>query len=45
MTRADYRAMLRVLGPVGAEYLWWNDYQRLPYWALSELYDYLTKGE
>lgn len=45
MNRAEYRAMLVDLGPVGAEYLFWNDSQRLPYWALAELYDYLTGKE
>lgn len=42
MTRAEYRALFVDLGPVGAEYLFWNDYKRLPFWMLAELHDYLT---
>lgn len=42
MTRAEYLDLLRALGPVGAEYLFWNDYARLPYAMLDWLHDYLT---
>lgn len=42
MNRAEYRAMLVDLGPVGAEYLFWNDAYRLPYAMLDALYCYLT---
>lgn len=44
-TRSDYRAMLRVQGPVWAEYTYHWDWMNVPYWALNALHDYLTGKE
>ena len=45
MTRADYLALLRVQGPVWAEYTYNHDWMNIPYWALNALHDYLTGKE
>lgn len=45
MNRAEYRALLRVQGPVWCEYTYHRDWMHIPYWALNALHDYLTGKE
>ena len=42
VSRDDYRAMLRIQGPVWCEYTYHHDWMNIPFWALDALHDYLT---
>lgn len=42
MNRDRYMELLRVQGPIWAEYTYHNDWMNIPFFALSALRDYLT---